>query len=497
MLLLGIDVGSTNSKAGLFDEQGKEIAIAQRPTITHQNEQGQYYYDPEEMWATICSAIREAVKAANGAAIGCVGITSMAESGLLVHRTTGVPQSPFMPWFDTCTTAQAERIAGESDLLEGFRRSGLHLSYKLGLAKLLWIQEHQPEAFRDAVWLSAAGYIAYRLTGQAGIDPTLAARTYAFRLQDKTWDAHWLANFGISPDALPPVLPSGSIVGHVSESLAGLGLPKGTPVAISGHDHVCSALAVGAIHPGRVYDSMGTAETMVGTLDERELGEREYASGLSFGCHIAKDRYFWMGGNSASGGSVEWLRTLLDDEALSYEEIKRFLDELGPEPTSILYYPYLTGSGAPQPDPSARAAFIGLTKKHGKGDMIKAVLEGTSYQLQSIRRSAEEISGREIDKLIVVGGGTRNAHWMQIKSDVLSCPLDISSISEATLLGAAIAAGIGAGVYASAEEAAQAVVSSVARSVQPDAARHGKYRSLYESGYLPLQEPLRQFYSLL
>jgi sugar (pentulose or hexulose) kinase len=495
-MLLGIDIGTTNSKAGLFGKDGKPIAIASRPTATHQNERGEFYYEPEEMWKLLASAVREVIRGVDPKEIEAVGITSMAESGLLVDMDTGKPLSPFMPWFDTCSKPQSDFIKSQCDTFERFQASGLHLSFKLGLCKLLWIREHYPEAFTPkARWLSASGYIAYRLSGAMGFDYSLAARTYAFRVDTKTWDEPWLRQFGIDPAIYPQALPSGTTLGGVTPAAAAAtGLAEGMPVAIAGHDHVVAALAVGAITKGVIYDSMGTAETLVGTMEEKALDRKEYESGLSFGCHVAEGRYFWMGGNSSSGGSVEWLRSQLSEEQMSYERLLGLLDRTKPGPTGILYFPYLTGSGAPAPDTKAKAAFIGLTKEHGQGDIIKAVLEGTAYQLESIRRSAEEIAGSPIERLQVVGGGTRNKHWLQVKADVSDFTLELPPIPEATLLGAAMAAGIGAGSYASAEEAAKAIDKSGAGLVAGSPERHEAYKKLYETGYSALQGPLRSYY---
>lgn len=498
-MLLGIDIGTTNSKAGLFTKDGKAIAIASRPTATHQNERGEFYYEPEEMWKLLASAVRQVIRGVDPGQIEAIGITSMAESGLLVDQASGQPLSPFMPWFDTCSKPQSDFIKSQCDTFERFQASGLHLSFKLGLCKLLWIREHYPEAFtQNARWLSASGYIAYRLCGEMGFDYSLAARTYAFRVDTKAWDEPWLRRFGIDPAIYPKALPSGTTLGGITAAAAAeTGLAPGMPVAIAGHDHVVAALAVGAIRQGVIYDSMGTAETLVGTMAEKPLGRKEYESGLSFGCHVAAGRYFWMGGNSSSGGSVEWLRAQQGEEPMPYERMLALLERVKPGPTGILYFPYLTGSGAPAPDTQAKAAFIGLTKEHGQGEMMKAVLEGTAYQLESIRRSAEEIAGSPIERLQVVGGGTRNKHWLQVKADVSDFTLELPPIPEATLLGAAMAAGIGAGSYANAEEAAASIDKSGAGTVAADPQRHSAYRKLYETGYAALQQPLRSYYKQL
>ncbi len=500
-LLMGIDIGTTNTKVGVFREDGTQLAVSARPTVSYTNPEGFSYYDPEEMWAHIVSAMREVVDVVEAKGLGSgkqvrsIGITSMAESGLLLDRDTGEPKSVFLPWFDTCSSPQAKRIAAESDLYERFTVSGIHSSFKLGLPKLMWLLDRDPTAFNNAVWLSASGYIAYRLSGVYGFDYTLAARTFAFDIHAKRWDMEWIRHFGIDPAIFPEATPSGTALGAVTSEVADrLGIAADAAVAIAGHDHVVASLSVGAITPEIVYDSMGTAETLVGTLTQRKLGRAEYESGLSYGCHVAKDRMFWMGGQPASGGSVEWLRGILGEPQLSYEQVLDLLAHVDQQPTGILYYPYLSGSSAPKPNAAARAAFIGLAKTHSKGDLLKAVLEGTTYQLQAIRLEAERIAGRSIERLVVVGGGTRNPFWVQVKADILGCSLALPPIDEASLLGAALCAAVGAGVFGSAEAAGDATVGLAARHVEPDAARHASYQQLFENGYQVLLAPLHAYY---
>lgn len=495
-MLLGIDIGTTNSKVGLFDELGRGLGLISRETETRHHEEGFAYYDPDAMWASIAKSIKELLERHQPARVAGVGITSMAETGLLIDRKSGRAKSPMMPWFDTCSEKQAQRISQEATPLERFKVSGLTNSFKLGLAKILFLRDRDPHIIDEqTVWLSASSYIAYRLSGRLAFDYSLAARTYAFSIVDKKWDTDWLKTFGLPATLFPEVLPAATSLGTVTEeAIKETGLTSETQVVIGGHDHVCSALAVGAIHPGVVYDSMGTAETLVGTFEQQPLGERELQSGLSFGCHIAPERYFWMGGNSASGGSVEWLRSILAEDPLSYDQVLSLLQTVKPGPTGILYYPYLSGSGAPLRDSQARASFIGLSSNHTRADMLKSVLEGTSYQLEAIRKEAEKIAGHPIDKLLVVGGGTRNRKWLQVKADILNCELELPGIPEASVLGAAMAAGVGAGTYRSVEDAVQHVGSTERESLMPRKQYTAQYQAIYEEGYDRLQQALRTYF---
>ncbi|HLE52912.1 MAG TPA: FGGY family carbohydrate kinase [Anaerolineales bacterium] len=492
--LLGIDVGTTHCKAGLFRLDGDPISVSSRPTPLRRSPEGNAFYDPQELWATVAAAIREVVAGCGRAGtISAIGIASMAETGLLVDRKSGAPRSPLIPWFDPAATPQAELLKREGDHGERFLRSGIRPNFKCSLAKVLWLREQDKGVIREATWLSTADYIAYCLTGVMATDYSLAGRTYAFRIDQKTWDEAWLGHLGLDVRVFPTPLPSGTIVGWIEpEIAAAIGLPTGTPVSIAGHDHVCAAFAAGAIDPGLVFDSMGTAEALIGGFEERSLEENELRSGLVYGCHVVKGRNYWMGGLSASGGSVEWLGAILDEPPLSYAELDALLEGASPEPTGILYFPYLSGSGSPHTDFLVRGAFTGLNAAHGQSDLAKAVLEGTAYEVEFIRRAAEMATGSAIHQIIASGGGTRNRHWMQIKADVSGCRLEVLPMPEATLLGAALVAGVGCGVFADAAQAIDAARQVVVEIYLPDAGRHQGYIDLYERGYLHLQAPLRQ-----
>lgn len=498
MTLLGVDAGTTHSKAGIFTEDGEALRIASRNTQTQRSPAGFYYYDPELLWQGVVSAIEEVLAGIDPREITAVGIASMAETGLLVDRKTGAPRSVFIPWFDTSAGGQAEILGNPGSpwsIEERFLKTGIRPSYKCSLAKLLWLRERGEGALVGLVWLSAADYIAYRLTGELGTDYSLAGRTYAFRIDTKEWDKEWLEHWGFTANLFPPPGPSGKPVGGInSRAFSQIGLAKGTPVSISGHDHLCAAFAAGAARPGGVFDSLGTAETLVGAIESRPLGRPDYLSGLSYGCHVKTGLHYWMGGISASGGSIEWLRSLLGEPPLTYPQLAALLEDIPPEPGELLYFPHLAGRGSPYTDPSARGALIGLKASHGRGDILRAVLEGTAYEMEAVRRAAEQATGLAINPIVASGGGTRNRRWMQIKADVSGSRLEILAVPEATLYGAALLAGAGCGVSSSSEQPPVSLVQPEIETYLPDDARHAAYQCLFEQGYLPLQEALKPYY---
>jgi xylulokinase len=491
--ILSLDLGTTHSKAGLFTQDGILLKASSRDVVTHHHPSGSAYFDPDELWVAVFDIITEVTRDIDAREITALGIASMAETGLLIDNQSGEPRSTLIPWFDPAATSQAKILQQTGDPLVRLCRSGIRPNFKCGLAKLLWLQQANPNLLKNATWLSTADYFAYKLTGNMATDYSLAGRTYAFRIDHKAWDDEWLDTFGIQADLFPPAVPSGQPIGEVSSETASLtNLLQGTPVAICGHDHVCAAFAGIGIDTGRVFDSMGTAEALVGSFDKEALGGSEYQSGLVFGCHVAGGGYYWMGGMSASGGSLEWLRRLLGEPPLTYQEIDDILEGAPPEPTGIIYFPYLSGSGSPHTDSLARGAFVGLTKDHTRSDLIKAVLEGTAYEAEFIRQTAQKILGKDIGSVTASGGGTRNPRWMQIKADISGCTIEVPAIREATLLGAALVAGIGIGLYADPQEAISTVQKDPEHVYKPDDSQNKIYRRIYQEAFLPLQAPLRR-----
>lgn len=490
--LLGIDVGTTHCKAGLFDQHGQLVRVASRLSQSQKSAKGFFYYDPHALWSSVVAVIREAIQQIPIRQIIGVGIASMAETGMLVDRKSGAPRTELLPWFDSVATPQAEILQKADDVLERFCRSGIRPNFKCSLAKILWLRDQQSNLLHESTWLLAADTVAYHLTGVMATDYSLAGRTYAFRIDQKSWDTPWLRSLGVDPEIFPQALPSGQTLGRVHPQAAqATGLLAGTPVAISGHDHVCAALAALGSSPGQVFDSMGTAEAIEGIFAERPLNEADFQSGLVFGCYVIPGMNYWMGGLSASGGSVEWLRTILGDPTLSYTDLLALLENTNPTPTGILYFPYLNGSGSPHSDLRVRAAFIGLDAIHTRADLARAVLEGTAYEIEFIRRVAEDVIGERMERIKVSGGGTRNPHWMQIKADISGCRLEALDMPEATLLGAALIAGTGCGMFPDAQAASVAVARSDRTVYLPDPARHKAYIHYYENGFLTLQSSLR------
>jgi sugar (pentulose or hexulose) kinase len=493
--LLSLDLGTTHTKAGLFAEDGHIHKTASRKIVAHQGPSASTYFDPGELWAAVVELIREITQGTHPGEIAAIGITSMAETGLLIDNQTGEPRTQLIPWFDDSAATQVRLLEAVDDPQERFCRTGIRPNFKSSLAKILWLRQENPELLQAATWLSTADFIAYKLSGEISTDYSLAGRTYAFNINSNTWDSEWLQAFHLPPELFPPAVESGHPIGILTqEAGSSTGLSPGIPIAISGHDHVCAAFAILGDERGKVFDSMGTAEALIGILDKDKLGVEEYDSGLVFGRYVSGNGFYWMGGMSASGGSLEWVRSILGDPALSYAQMEAILSNASPGPSGIIYFPYLSGSGSPHTDIYARGAFVGLKTTHQRADLVKAILEGTAFEAEFIRQAAEKFLGVGISSIAASGGGTRIQDWMQIKADVFGCPIEVHSTSEASLLGATLLAGLGIGLYPDANSAISAVQRIPECFYQFRESYHRVYHDLYQQGFIPLQNPLRDVY---
>src|SRR5215213_1540257 len=268
-LLIGLDIGTTNVKAIVYEPDGRAVARAGIPTVTHYPRPTRAYYKPDELWSCAVRALREAAAQLDDPRrIAGIAVASMAEAGVPLN-SDGEPVYNAIAWFDRRTIPQRDWLGRQisEDVL--FARTGLSLQPIWSLCKLLWIKENEPDVWKRSVcWLNIADFVAYRLSGEPATDWSLASRTLAFDIRQRAWDHDILKAAGVPAEMMAPVVASGTRIGSVTpEAAAATGLPAGAAVAAGGHDHVCGALAAGVVRPGQILDSMGTAEALFVALD--------------------------------------------------------------------------------------------------------------------------------------------------------------------------------------------------------------------------------------
>jgi xylulokinase len=435
----------------------------------------------------VAASVRAALDQAPAARpIAGLAVASMGEAGVLLDEA-GAALYPIAAYYDPRSTPYVEwwreRIAPAA--LHAI--SGQVLRPVFGAMKLLWLRDTRPELFaRARRWLSVADYLIRRLAGVDATDRSLASRTMLLDQRTHDWSGELLGLAGLSVDLLPPVFPSGTVVGSVTEAAAAqTGLPASTPVATGGHDHLCGGLAAGVVAPGQALVSLGTAASLVAPSAEFHGGGAVFAQGLSCYCYVAAERYVVQGGLSAAGAALAWLARLLRGDARpeDYAALDQAALESPPGARGLVCLPHLRGSGTPERDSASRAAFVGLREAHGPGDMWRALIESLACWARQNLAAIEAATGQPIERLTLIGGSARGVLLPQALAEIAGCAVALPEIAEASALGAALLAGRAVGV--------PAPPPADTRVVEPDARRLAWYDRFYREVYAPLYSALR------
>lgn len=468
--LLGIDVGSTSMKALVYDLDGNVVSQGSHPTesvandLEHPNWQ---VYHPDHIWDGISSAIRDAVDQIDAKdRIKAAAVTGLGADAVPLDER-GEPVYPFINWICTRTTPQFERWLENVGLEKTFEISGWQPFIWSTVLRFQWLKENEPEIARQVhKWLIIEDFVNYKLTGKYSTDFTDASPTLLFNQRSLNWSDEMLKLAGLEKDLLPTPQPSGSFIGEVtSEAAEKTGLLPGTPIYQGGHDYLVGALAAGAISPGTFLDVTGTWELVITPTADPKWTPEIRQLGLTVEAHSAPGMYcLWAGGTAAS--MLEWYKEQIGSEAMRLAEAgqgnvwSNLMDEAQSSPpgaNGIFFMPHFNGTTCPTLDPRSLGAFLGLNDTTKRGDMIRAVVEGLDYAFLEMLKALELGAGQTAEKITAIGGGTRNAFWMQNKADISGRPVVTLEIEEATALGAAMLAGVGAGVYRDLGEAAQRV----------------------------------------
>ncbi|MBW7882400.1 MAG: hypothetical protein H3C34_07155 [Caldilineaceae bacterium] len=489
MSIMGIDVGTTGCKVVAFSAGGTVLAraYAEYPLLTSQ--EGWAELDPNEVWSNLCDTIRQVNAQVGGDPVEALAVSAQGEAVIAVAENGEVlDRSPVS--FDVRARAQAARLRDEMGEEQVYHLSGQPIHPMYSLLKIVWWQQQRPEVFaRTWRFLCYGDFVAFKLGVTPTIDYTMAARMLAFNIRTYEWSPELLAWAGLSADRLPALAPSGTPIGEISIPIAQeLGFQRPVTVVTGGHDQPCGALGAGVLETGEAMYAIGTTECIApifATPKATLWGDR-------FPCypHVLADRYITLAGNFTGGALLRWYRDQLGaaERAVAAETGQDVYDvmiaQVSERPSHLFVLPHFAGTGSPFHDPDAKGAIFGLTFDTRREDIVKALLEGITFELalnlQHLRRA-----GIEIDLLRAIGGGARSTTWMQMKADIMGIPVIVPQVADATCLGAALLAGLGKGIYTSADEAVGATVREAKRYV-PDEHRAAFYAErlrVYEQLY--------------
>lgn len=483
-LLLGIDVGTTSTKAALFGLDGQLIAVGQSEYGVQHVRPGWVEQRPDDWWQAVCLATQKVLASVPEAAARIAGLAVSAQApAMLALDEQGNPLRPALIWMDRRAEAETLKLNELLGAENIFRTTGNRTDAFYVAPKLLWFKTHEPELLaRTRRFVQITGYINYKLSGTFTLD---VAHAGLLQLRDHVtgeWSAPLCEACGVTPDQFPNILPGYHVQGEVTRQAAqATGLRLGTPVMVGTVDGAAAAVEAGVTELGIAAEMTGTSTVLImpndGTVTE---------SAFIAMPHALPNLYLLLGAMVASGASLRWYRDqlgMLETQTAAQLNLDTF-DLLTQQAAQVkagsdglIFLPYMMGERAPLWHTNARGVFFGLSLATPSAALIRAILEGVAFAMQhnvEVARAA----GVSITEIRSIGGGARSPLWNQIKADILGVPIVLPRTSVGAPFGDAILAGMGVGLYPDVIDALRQMIQLQTR-YEPNPENHARYSAIY------------------
>jgi len=478
-VIISHDLGTTGDKATLVSDEGRVVAAVTSTYGTDFGPRGKAEQDAGDWWDAVCRATRDLLAQA---AVAPADVEVVSFSGQMMGAVlldgAGVPVRPAIIWADTRSVAQTATLVELVGMERGYAITGHRLNPTYSLSKIMWVRDHEPEAFaRAEKVVLAKDYVAFRLTGVLATDPSDASSTNAYDQQSARWSDELLDAAGLPASLFPDVVASTAVVGRVTAAAAtATGLAAGTPVVMGGGDGPMGALGAGVLGPeSGAYAYLGSS-SWVSVAADAPLHDPQMRS-MTFN-HVLPGRFVPTATMQAGGASLEWvIDTLAPGQDDRYGRLLAEAADVQASEDGLYFLPHLLGERSPYWNPAARAVFAGLGRHHGPAHLTRAVLEGVAFNLYTGLLAFVE-NGTPIEAVDAIGGAANSRLLLQVFADVWGVPVTrLDLVDEATAVGAAIVGGVGVGIFDDFDVAGR--FSEELTSQTPDPGRHDRYAGEY------------------
>jgi len=484
MSLLGIDVGTSGCKAAVYSENGQLLSYAYEEYDIQRPQPGWAELDSVEVWSKIKEIIQRVVAASQADPVAALAVSALGESMVPMSHEHDI-LGPSLLNFDVRGQEFLDELSRQLNPEHFYQINGNTLGNNYGLTKLLWIKRHQPELYLQAErFLLWESFVSFMLGAEAAIDYSLANRTLLFDLEQKSWSEEMLALTGLDASKLAVPVPSGTLIGRVSGWVADeLGLPEGVSIVAGAHDQCANAVGCGVIHQGHAVYGMGTFICITPVFSQLREPAQMLERGLNTEHHAAPEKYVSFIYNQG-GSLVKWFRdTFASAEHIQAKQAGRdiypaLFEEIPVKPSSVIVLPYFTTTGPPHFISDASGVISGLRLETGRGDILKGIIEGSTFYLKECI-DALPGAGIEITDFRVAGGGSKSDAWLQVCADIIGKPFIRPWVTEAGTLGAAIIAGVGHGLFPSFEAGVESMVR-LERTFEPNPRQNQLYADRYD-----------------
>ena len=446
MSYMGLDIGTTGSKAVVFNEDGQELALAYHEYEIISTKQGWAEIDSNQVCQSCFKVIKEAASQVKNDPVRGIGISSQGEAFTPVDSEGNI-LSNAMVSSDTRAASISDTWSEEFGKERLYKMTGHTPHPMFTLFKLLWLKENQPK-----IWSKTSKFLCFEdlIHLKLGLEPAiawpLAGRTMMFNIKTHTWEHEILDKIGLDKEKLARPLASGSIVGQIPDKKAvELGLSKGVIVVSGGHDQPCGALGAGVTRQGTAMYATGTVECITPVFSSPVMSKDLYKNNFCTYNYTIKGIYTTVAFSLTGGNILKWFRDQWADKEIKearqkgIDAYELILEQIGTRPGSLLVLPYWTPSGTPYFDIETPGTIYGLRLSTKKADVLRALLEGIAFEMK-LNINILEASGININELRAIGGGAKSRIWTQLKANILNKPIAIVKVTEAGCLGAAMLA---------------------------------------------------------
>jgi len=444
--MIGVDIGTTSTKAVLYDEKGQFIMKHNIGYPLHTPNVEVSEENPDELFDAVLMTIKYVMRETNidKKDLKLISFSAQMHS-LIAMNASNERLTENLTWADNRAIKYAEEIKEKHDGDAIYRRTGTPIHPMSPLSKIFWMKHEQQEIYNQtAIFADIKTYIFYQLFEEYVIDQSMASSTGMFNLEDLDWDKAALRLLGISASQLPKVVPTTHILKGMKRRYATLmGIDEDTPIVVGASDGVLSNLGVNAFKKGEVAVTIGTSGAIRTVIDQ----PRTDYKGRIF-CYVLTENHYVIGGPVNNGGVVlRWLRDeLLASEVETakrlgvdpYDVLTKIANRVKPGADGLIFHPYLAGERAPLWNADARGSFFGLTLTHQKEHMIRAALEGVLYNLYTVYLALIEVMNETPSTIKATGGFAKSEVWRQMMADIFDTNLIVPESYESSCLGACV-----------------------------------------------------------
>lgn len=480
--MLGVDIGTTSTKAVLFKQTGEVIQTENIGYPLYTPDISTAEQNPEEIFQAVLKAISDITKLNSEKKLSFISFSSAMHSVIAIDEHDE-PLTPCITWADNRSEAWAHKIKTELNGHEIYKRTGTPIHPMSPLSKITWIVNEQPEiASKAKKYIGIKEYIFKKFFDQYVVDYSLASAMGMMDLKNLDWDEEALNIAGITREQLSELVPTTKIFRHCKPELAKqIGIDPNTPFIIGASDGVLSNLGVNAIRKGEIAVTIGTSGAIRTIIDKPQTDEK----GRIF-CYALTEKHWVIGGPVNNGGMVlRWIRDELASSEVEtakrlgidpYEVLTKIAERVRPGADGLLFHPYLAGERAPLWNPNVRGSFFGLTMSHKKEHMIRAALEGVIYNLYTVFLALTACMDGPVTRIQATGGFARSNVWRQMMSDIFESEVVVPESYESSCLGACILGLYATGKIDSFEIVSEMVGSTFKHTPIEEAAK--EYREL-------------------